>query len=147
MTNSARYKLPEGTTVEGLLEEREHSVAFLVGNQGRTVFELPYSAIEKIVTPVARPTVLKIVAGGSELALKLTGAVIDGERHTEVGWQGSSSGEYDQTREEQAASDAAVLLPAVVKTVDYVAADRVRRARVCKRILARRDGGGDGSTA
>jgi len=42
------------------------------------------------------------------------------------------------TREESTANDIAAFIPAVVRVVDYVAADRVRRRRVCNRILARR---------
>jgi hypothetical protein len=140
MTNSARYTAPDGTTVAGLLEEGPSGVAFRVDQEGRALFEVPYASIEKIATSLARPTRMKIVARGNEYPLELTGSVIDGEQHGEVEWQGSTPGEYQMTREERTAHDAAAVTTGLVKTVDYVAADRVRRGRLCKRILARRDG-------
>src|SRR5918995_3011125 len=140
MTNSARYTAPDGTSVEGLLEEGPSGVVFRVDQQGRALFEIPYASIDKIDTSFTRPSRMKIVARDTEYPLELTGAVIDGEQYGEVQWQGTTPGEAYMTREERTAHDVAAVTTGVAKTVDYVAADRVRRGRVCKRILARRDG-------
>jgi len=137
-TNSARYQTPDGQKVHGLIDEAPSGVVFRVDEQGRALWEIPYASIERIKTSFLRPRVMKIAARGDEYRLVLTGAVIDGSHHGTMTWSGTAPGESSMTREESTANDIAAFIPAVVRVVDYVAADRVRRRRVCNRILARR---------
>jgi hypothetical protein len=85
-----------------------------------------------------RPTRMTLVGDGAKHALRLTGAVIDGEQHGESEWISGSSPtelEYDRTR--KATEDTLILVNAGIKIIEWVAADRVRRRRIRKRIAAR----------
>ena len=139
MTNSAVYTSPDGADVPGLLEEREHAVVFNAPGEGRALFELPYRSIERVRMSFLRPTRMTLVGDGARHRLRLRGAIIDGEQHGESEWiQGSSPTELEYDRTRKTTEDTLIVVGGLMKVVEWVAADRVRRRRIRGRILARR---------
>jgi hypothetical protein len=138
MTNSAFYTTAEGERVPGLLVEGEHSLAFQSPGDGRVLFELPYRSIERVRMSFLRPSRMTLVGDGASHPLRLTGAVIDGEQHGESEWISGSSPtelEYDRTR--RAAEETMILINGLTKVIEWVAADRVRRRRIRRRVAAK----------
>ena len=139
--NSDVYKTAEGEKLRGLVEDDDRGVRFRVPGEDRPAFELPNHAIERIALSLLDPNRMTFVAGGTKHRVRLTGAVIDGEQHGEAEWISGSSPtelEYDRTR--KTAEETMILLNAFGMSVNWLAADRVRRRRLRDRILARRGG-------
>jgi hypothetical protein len=136
MTNSAVYATADGEDVAGLLEEGQHALAFRVPGEAQPRFELPYRSIERVRMSFLRPKRLTLAGDGGKHALRLTGAVIDGEQHGEAEWiSGSSPTELELDRTRKATEDTLILVNGFVKVVDWLAADRVRRRRIRGRVL------------
>lgn len=136
MVNSALYLSRDGEGAPGVLDERDdHSLVFR-SDDGRELLRAPYAVIDRVKLPFPSRSRLTFVVGAEEHRLKLAGEIVEDARVAETPLP-SGVPRSDATREERAADDAGTLILGLAHVVTFIAADRVRRRRIRKRVRRR----------
>ena len=144
MANSAVLHSAEGGKVRGLLFERDDGLQFRAAGETMPRFEVPWVTVQRVRLPWPSARRVTVVAAGQRHRLRLTDAVIDGLGDAVA--DGSVRDDFpigggvrpsNITREEAMMDDIRTGVGALTLIVNFVAADRVRRRRVRRRILAR----------
>jgi hypothetical protein len=144
VANSAVLLSAEGGKVRGLLVEQDSGLRFRAAGESSPRFEAPWATVEGVRLPWPSAKGVTVVAAGHRHRLRLTDAVID--KTGDAVPDGSAPDEFpieggtmptNITREEALMHDVGTAVGGLTLVVNFLAADRVRRRRVRKRILER----------
>ena len=135
--NSAAYLTPGGEQIRGVLDERDSRALVFRSEDGRELLRTPYAAVDRVKLAFLSRSRMSFLIGVDEHRIKLTGDVVEDVRVSKEMPLPSGVPRSDATREERAADDAGTLVLGLANVATFVAADRVRRRRIRKRVIGR----------
>jgi hypothetical protein len=136
MVNSAVY-LTDGEKVRGVLDERDDHALVFRSEDGRELLRTPYAAVDRVKLVLPSRSRMTFVIGADEHRIKLTGDIVEDVRISKDSTLPSGYERSDATREEKAADEIGTVFLALTNVATFVAADRVRRRRIRKRVTER----------